>query len=237
MCEICLAVVLRPPMGTVAGSCGSRPARALWSLRRPPHRRHLVADRWLGALSPCCPAGSCRRHSNFARNSPAACSNIECASLGLQRFRVVSKSDRGKLCAKFVWSVCCCRHPRVPRSPFGTAAGSRYPRAPRPGPATPRVSSALVGRVVLSWLAPTLPRIRYKILPAWCCANQSGTKLSLHAEKAPKLSHFGCAGRVLYRACGEGGCAGRVLYRTCGEGGCAGRVLYRRGAAWLLLGE
>ena len=103
MCEICLAVVLRPPMGTVAGSCGSRPARALWSLRRPPHRRHLVADRWLGALSPCCPAGSCRRHSNFARNSPAACSNIECASLGLQRFRVVSKSDRGKLCAKFVW--------------------------------------------------------------------------------------------------------------------------------------
>ena len=63
MCEICLAVVLRPPMGTVAGSCGSRPARALWSLRRPPHRRHLVADRWLGALSPCCPAGSCRRPS------------------------------------------------------------------------------------------------------------------------------------------------------------------------------
>ena len=57
--------------------------------------------------------------------------------------------------------------------------------APRPGPATPRVSSALVGRVVLSWLAPTLPRIRYKILPAQCCAEQSGTKLSLHAEKAP----------------------------------------------------
>ena len=119
---------------------------------------------------------------NFARNSPAACSNIEFVSLELQRFRSVSKSDRGKLCAKFVWSVCCCRHPRVPRSPFGTAAGSRYPRAPRPGPPVP---SALVGRVVLSWVAATLPRIRYKILPARCCANQSGTKLSLHVEKAP----------------------------------------------------
>ena len=107
MCEICLAVVLRPPMGTVAGSCGSRPARALRSLRRPPHRRHLVADRWLGALSPCCPAGSCRRHSNFARNSPAACSNIEFVSLELQRFRAVSKSDRGELCAKFVWRRPC----------------------------------------------------------------------------------------------------------------------------------
>ena len=39
--------------------------------------------------------------SNFARNSPVACSNIEFISLELQRFRVVSKNDRGKLCATF----------------------------------------------------------------------------------------------------------------------------------------
>ena len=45
------------------------------------------------------------RHSNFARNSPVACSNIECASLELQRFRVVSKNDRGKLCATFAGVV------------------------------------------------------------------------------------------------------------------------------------
>ena len=42
--------------------------------------------------------------SNLARNSPAAPSNIEFASLELQRFRMVSKNYRLKLCAKFVWA-------------------------------------------------------------------------------------------------------------------------------------
>ena len=42
--------------------------------------------------------------SNFARNSPAISSNFEFMSLELQRFRVVSKNDRGKLRAKFVWA-------------------------------------------------------------------------------------------------------------------------------------
>ena len=40
---------------------------------------------------------------NFARNSPAACSNIEFASLELQRFWGVSKNDRDKLRAKYGW--------------------------------------------------------------------------------------------------------------------------------------
>ena len=39
---------------------------------------------------------------NVARNSPAISSNFEFMSLELQRFRVVSKNDRGKLRAKFV---------------------------------------------------------------------------------------------------------------------------------------
>ena len=54
---------------------------------------------------------------NFARNSPAACSNIEFASLELQRFWGVSKNDHDKLRAKFGrrWCRCC-------------------PRALRPGP-------------------------------------------------------------------------------------------------------
>ena len=77
---------------------------------------------------------------------------------------------------------------------------------------------------------------RYKTLPACVDCAKSG--------------HFGRAGRVLSRTCGEGGCAwrvlyrkwgratcaGRVLYRTCGESGCAGRVLYRSGPARLLAG-
>ena len=39
---------------------------------------------------------------NFARNSPADCSSIELRSLELQCFRAIFKSDRGKLCVKFV---------------------------------------------------------------------------------------------------------------------------------------
>ena len=46
--------------------------------------------------------------SNVARNSPASISNIEFRTLELQRFRVVSKNDRGKLRATFVWTVTCC---------------------------------------------------------------------------------------------------------------------------------
>ena len=72
-----------------------------------------------------------------------------------------------------------------------TAAGSRYPRAPRPGPPVPPVPSALVGRAVLSWLAPTLPRNRYKILPAQLLGGENGIKLSLHAEKAPNRAISG----------------------------------------------
>ena len=51
----------------------------------------LVAQLWLSI-------------SNFARNSPVSSSILESASLELQRFRVVSKNDRGKLRAKFVWA-------------------------------------------------------------------------------------------------------------------------------------
>ena len=42
--------------------------------------------------------------SNLARNSPATPSNIEFASLELQRFPAVSKNYRIKLCATFVWA-------------------------------------------------------------------------------------------------------------------------------------
>ena len=50
--------------------------------------------------------------SNFARNSPVITSNIEFVPLELQRFRVVSKNDRGKLRAKFVrlGAAVVCRH-------------------------------------------------------------------------------------------------------------------------------
>ena len=82
--------------------------------------------------------GLARRHSNFARNSPATFSNIEFASLELQRFWAVLKSDRGKLCAKFVWRW----PPRTCVSP-----ANRPHSAPRPGsvPRSPPVPSGPSG--------------------------------------------------------------------------------------------
>ena len=59
---------------------------------------------------------------NFARNSFTAHSNIECASLELQRFWGVSKNDRDKLRAKCGWWWCR-RRPRAPQSgPVGQVA-------------------------------------------------------------------------------------------------------------------
>ena len=127
-----------------------------WAAARP--RAVRAASLRLGASSRS-PARPCRRpwapqpdppapaalfivvvpgiFSNFARNSLATCSNLEFASLGLQRFRVVSKSARGKLCAKFVWLCSCCRPP-----------------APRRGAPAPSARFTPVGPgVLLCWLA------------------------------------------------------------------------------------
>ena len=74
--------------------------------------------------------------SNFARNSPAACSNIEFVSLELQRFRAVSKSDHGKLCATFAEVVIAvtlgslCRS-RAPWSGSSVPSGALHTGGPR----------------------------------------------------------------------------------------------------------
>ena len=94
-----------------------------------------TAARPSGVLHTCgaCVAYGCpstRQHcdrlapplSNFARNSPVITSNIEFESLELQRFRVISKNDRRKLCATFSGVVIAVtlgvlRPGSVPRSP------------------------------------------------------------------------------------------------------------------------
>ena len=115
------------------------------------------------------------RHSNFACNSPAACSNIEFASLELQRFLGLLKFGPIELHAKFVWRWSC-HHPRVSRPPFGTAAW--------PSGSSGTLHACGAG-VLLCRLARYLPRVRYKILPTRPLGGENGTKLSLHAEKAP----------------------------------------------------
>ena len=114
----CVAVVLCGPTGVPAPRC-----LFVW------------AGLPVGPGCLMCPWAAARPHSNFACNSPAACSNIEFASSELQRFRAVSKSNRGKLCAKFVWRWSC-RHSWAPLPATGTAAKPRrHPPAPQPSPA------------------------------------------------------------------------------------------------------
>ena len=143
------------------------------------------------------------RHSNFARNSSAACSNIEFVSLELQRFRAVSKNDRGKLCAKFVW-----RWPRqrVLALPTG--------RSPHRGLALRFLRRLPHGACCAVGLAPTLPRVRYKILPAWLLGGENGTKLSLHAQIAPHWAISGEQGEF----CTGSGAVQLVLGEFCTGG-------------------
>ena len=103
------------------GPPASRPRRELCSARRLEARpgpatahghRSLARGRCdpdLPRTSSCLPsitveAATSWLPKNVARNSPAISSNFEFMSLELQRFWVVSKNDRGKLRAKFVWA-------------------------------------------------------------------------------------------------------------------------------------
>ena len=153
---------------------------------------------------------------------------------------------------------------RAPPPPTGTAARLCLETRPRPPHRSLRHPPHGWG-LVSCWRAPTLPRVRYKILPAQLLGGENGTKLSLHAEKAPNRAISGELGEfctahavgrgVLGEFCTGSGAVRLVLGEFCtahavgrgvlGEfctahavrGGCAGRVLYRSGAAWFLLGE
>ena len=78
-----------------------RPARRLEARPSPPTTPVAYPNQHVSSYNPRPLAPIL---SNLARNSPAAPSNIEFASLELQRFPAVSKNYRLKLCAKFVWA-------------------------------------------------------------------------------------------------------------------------------------
>ena len=88
--------------------------------------------------------------SNFARNSHAISSNIESTSLELQRFRVISKSDRGEITCDIylavvsvwpAWAVGAARLGSVLLASLGALARCpAHPCRPRvapPGPLVP----------------------------------------------------------------------------------------------------
>ena len=87
---------LPPPMGIAAAPSGALHTGGAGSL--------MCALR-VDSLSDRAPPPP----TNFARNSPAACSNIEFASLELQCFWGVSKKDHDKLRATFGQRGLCCR--------------------------------------------------------------------------------------------------------------------------------
>ena len=138
------AGLLDAPVG--GGPPASRPRRELRSARRlvvrpgptAAHGHRSPALRPSGASTPAvwlvllCVAPSCLLLSNFARNSPVTISVFELASLELERFWAVFKSDRGKLRADLVSPRLCCR-----------------PRAPRPGPAAAHGHRSLVDAAIV----------------------------------------------------------------------------------------
>ena len=75
---------------------------------------------------------------NGARNSPAAASNFEFASLELQRFELRLKTDRGKLCATIFGETLWCRRVRR-RPPHGSRVACYVTR-----PAFPAIPSGLI---------------------------------------------------------------------------------------------
>ena len=98
-----------PPTGTAA-----RPGPAAAHGHRSPALRPSGASTPAVRLVLLCVAPSCLLLSNFARNSPVTISVFELASLELERFWAVFKSDRGKLRADLVLPRLCCR-PRAPQ--------------------------------------------------------------------------------------------------------------------------
>ena len=116
-----------PPTGTAA-----RPGPAAAHGHRSPALRPPGASTPAARLVLLCVGPSCLLLSNFARNSPVTISEFELASLELQRFWAVFKSDRGKLRADLVLPRLC-----------------RRPRAPLPGPPVPPAAYTPVARGVL----------------------------------------------------------------------------------------
>ena len=94
--------------------CDSRPGPAAAHGHRSPALRPSGASTPAVRLVLLCVAPSCLLLSNFARNSPVTISVFELASLELERFWAVFKSDRGKLRADLVLPRPCCR-PRAPQ--------------------------------------------------------------------------------------------------------------------------
>ena len=128
----------------------------------------------------------------------------------------------GELHAKFAWAGCCCclwilrpgsttahRH-RGQALCLETRPCPPHRSLRRPPHRSLRRPPRRWG-LVSCWRATTLPRVRYKILPAQLLGGDNGIKLSLHVEKAPNRAISGEQGEF----CTGSGAARLVLGEFC----------------------
>ena len=123
---------------------------------------------------------------NFARNSSMTHSNIEFASVELQRFWGVSKNDHDKLRAKFGWRWCC-----------------RCPWVSQPGfvDQVDRLSEALspllaCARVALKPASPLLARARVGLKPMSPLRAAAEPRMKPASPLRVRNGRFGCVFRL-----------------------------------------
>ena len=120
----------------------------------------------------------------------------------------------GELHAKFAWDgySCCLWILRPGSTTAHRHRGQALCLETRPCP--PHRSLRRPPRrwgLVSCWRATTLPRVRYKILPAQLLGGDNGIKLSLHVEKVPNRAILGEQGEF----CTGSGAARLVLGEFC----------------------
>ena len=129
---------------------------------------------------------------------------------------------------------------RRPPYQWGQVVDVRLCASPRilPYPPVPPAPSTQVGPgVLLCWRAPSLPRVRYKILPARLLGGDNGTKLSLHVEKAPNRAISGEQGEFYTGNAARAGMQGEFYTGNAARAGVLGEFCTGSWAVRLVLGE
>ena len=186
----------RPGPAATHGRCSQAPPRS-----SPVPSGPFGALRAGGPVVLVCPART-RRHSrapqptltNVARNSPTTVSNLECASLDLQRFQRLLKLPSNKLCASFLGLAVY----QDPRQTVGAIVrpGLRYRRA------IPMCLGAIVGVFV--------PRYETDSTFASTSLQRNETVIAFASDERPFLGHFDPA-KVLSVSMGRAAWPAKVL--------------------------
>ena len=97
--------------------------------------------------------------------------------------------------------------------------------------------SAPVGSGVLLSLAPSLPRIRYKVRPAWLVDGDSGTKFALLGQNLPNWAFLGEQGEFCTARAVRRGVLGEFYTAHAVRRGVQGEFCTGSGAVRLVQGE